>query len=374
MKIVVVNKHPKDALGGSEIQSDRIAARLLHRGHEVLYAVAKPGSETRDVPYRTRSLGGVLDLRRMLRTERPDVVYWRYNRSMLLAAALCCRRLGVPLVFAISHVNDVRRWVRVRRNLRPSHPLLFLRHVVYIVKHTLSARINYAAFRYVSGFTSVAAELLERLPAACRSRSRHIRSIAGALEAEAFAWPRPYAVWVANVKRAKNPEAVVRAAGLCRGIGLDFLMVGRIQEASYAYLARGGGLPENLHFLGSRTPGQVEGIIAGARMLIHTCHPEGFPNVFIQAWCLGKPVISLNYDPDGVIERERIGYLSGDLPAMAAQIRRLHDDGKLRMEMGRRAAGVACGLFDPERNIVELEAFLAAVVADHSGGTGDGNG
>lgn len=61
--------------------------------------------------------------------------------------------------------------------------------------------------------------------------------------------------------------------------------------------------------------------VAGARALISTSPMEGFPNVFIEAWACGVPVISLYVDPGDIIEREQIGINAhGDLKMMAESL------------------------------------------------------
>ena len=50
--------------------------------------------------------------------------------------------------------------------------------------------------------------------------------------------------------------------------------------------------------------------IANAKALISTSPMEGFPNIYIEAWTYGIPVLSLNFDPGGVIERENLGTMA----------------------------------------------------------------
>jgi len=47
--------------------------------------------------------------------------------------------------------------------------------------------------------------------------------------------------------------------------------------------------------------------IANSKALISTSPMEGFPNIFIEAWACGIPVLSLSFDPGGVIKREQLG-------------------------------------------------------------------
>lgn len=47
--------------------------------------------------------------------------------------------------------------------------------------------------------------------------------------------------------------------------------------------------------------------IANSKGLISTSPMEGFPNIFIEAWACGIPVLSLEFDPGSVIETEKLG-------------------------------------------------------------------
>jgi glycosyltransferase involved in cell wall biosynthesis len=54
--------------------------------------------------------------------------------------------------------------------------------------------------------------------------------------------------------------------------------------------------------------------IANSKALISTSPMEGFPNVFIEAWANGIPVLSLYVDPGEIIKKEELGEVThGDL-------------------------------------------------------------
>ena len=62
-------------------------------------------------------------------------------------------------------------------------------------------------------------------------------------------------------------------------------------------------------------------LIANAKALINTSNFEGFPNIFLEAWANGVPVISQNVNPGNVFNKYNIGiYCEGDLNKMKKAI------------------------------------------------------
>jgi glycosyltransferase involved in cell wall biosynthesis len=51
--------------------------------------------------------------------------------------------------------------------------------------------------------------------------------------------------------------------------------------------------------------------IGNSRALVSTSPMEGFPNVFIEAWACGLPVLSLHVDPGNTIAKEGLGFAAG---------------------------------------------------------------
>ncbi len=67
---------------------------------------------------------------------------------------------------------------------------------------------------------------------------------------------------------------------------------------------------ENVKLLGRLNHTDTLNEIANSRALISTSPMEGFPNVFIEAWACGIPVLSLHVDPGNIIEKENLGWVA----------------------------------------------------------------
>jgi len=78
---------------------------------------------------------------------------------------------------------------------------------------------------------------------------------------------------------------------------------------------------KNVKLLGRLNHSGTISRIAGSRALISTSPMEGFPNVFIEAWACGVPVISLHVDPGNLIEKEQLGKVAyGNMENLISEI------------------------------------------------------
>jgi glycosyltransferase involved in cell wall biosynthesis len=64
---------------------------------------------------------------------------------------------------------------------------------------------------------------------------------------------------------------------------------------------------QNVSLLGELKHSETLYHIGNSKALISTSPMEGFPNIFIEAWAYGVPVLSLYVDPGDVIKREGLG-------------------------------------------------------------------
>ncbi len=358
MRIVIVNQHPSVALGGSETQCALIADGLARRGHEVRY-VAVGGARivaTEDGPEVVGVARSASEVIAACAGFRPDVVYWRIGRWQLRAAARAARRHGFLLVFASSSDDDLIR-LPPARTTRTGPVGRRLERAIEVIRAARSfGSLGQADLIVVNN-----PDHLGRIPGV---REVHIANGVDA-RAGVFVWPRPYVAWVANLKPVKRPEECIPLAEALRSSGVDVLMAGRIQVAGYERFEDPEQLPENLHYLGPLSQEQVNALLAGALVHVHTCGPEGFPNVFIQAWWHGTPSVSLGFDPGGLIRAEGLGAVCGDDPErFAAAVLAFLSDGAARRAAGDRARSFAHARFDPEVAVLRLEQELRALVGE----------
>ncbi len=170
--------------------------------------------------------------------------------------------------------------------------------------------------------------------------------------------------WVAKLMPAKRPDLLCDLAAACPD--LDFVVAGGPgEDRSYfeKLAARLESLP-NVTYLGFVPPDQVAGVYASAHVLLNTSDDEGFPNTFLYAWSLERPVVTRLIDPDGVIERQGLGVREPDLKRLGERLRELVADTERRREMGLRCRRHV--LRNHSRQALTA-AFLAAVGEERHG-------
>ena len=67
---------------------------------------------------------------------------------------------------------------------------------------------------------------------------------------------------------------------------------------------------KNVQLFGSLSHKETMKHIHSSKALISTSPMEGFPNIFIEAWACGLPVLSLSFDPGDVIKKENLGVVA----------------------------------------------------------------
>lgn len=362
MRIAVVNQHLSDAIGGSELQCDLVARGLAARGHQVVYVAVRPGgldTVSRDSgrdPSASYSMVPVEGTSEAIvgacRSERAEVVYWRFNRRLLRPVSAGLRREGIPLVFAVAHIDDVSPWP-VRAWGGGS-----VRARVAELRARARERRSWSGFRDVAAVASQRRDFMGRVPVADQ---RYIPNLMSD-EFEPYGHERPYVAWVGSLQRRKRPALLARLGPLVSAHGMDLLAIGQIRDERYRALFD-GSVP-GLRHLGILSPARTLGVIAGATALAVTADEEGFANVLLQAWWYGTPTVSLSHDPDGLIASRGLGAsCRGDIRTMLHALEGIVTQDEVgAAELRARTQAFAREAFSSERTLEDLERLLSDVV------------
>ena len=92
----------------------------------------------------------------------------------------------------------------------------------------------------------------------------------------------------------------------------------------------------NLEYLGHRSHAEVNELLGRSHIFVNTSMHEGFPNTFVQAWLRDVAVVSLQVDPDRVLELEKVGIAAGTEVGLQAAVRSLLEDPPARLALAER--------------------------------------
>jgi glycosyltransferase involved in cell wall biosynthesis len=270
-------------------------------------------------------------LYRALREIRPEVIYQRVACGYTGIAAHYARHNGARLIWHVAHDRDLMPQDKMMEGRNPVRRLLEKRSIEYGIRH---------AHRIIVQTESQAAQLAlnyaRRADAVVRNfhpEPREPLDKSGAARV----------LWIANVKPWKQPEVFIRLAAALRELaGVRFIMVGALDGKSggaqwQRALVRSIEATPNLEHVGPKSQPEVNELLAQAHVFVNTSVEEGYPNTFIQAWLREVPVVSLNSNPDGVLEREGIGMHAQSEARLVEAVKKLLNDRVLRDEYGARA-------------------------------------
>lgn len=179
--------------------------------------------------------------------------------------------------------------------------------------------------------------------------------------------PREFALWVGKSDRIKCPDRALSLARLCPNIFMTMIM-NRADHALFdALMAQ---VPPNVTILEAVEPDRMRDYYSRAFALVNTSRIEGFANSFLEAGACGTPVLSMDVDPDGFIERHGGGILADEARA-AAELARLHESrhwapGSLARALGENAFRHVVAHHESEmilsQFVVMIETELAKVL------------
>lgn len=144
-------------------------------------------------------------------------------------------------------------------------------------------------------------------------------------------------VTIGSLIPRKGVDVIIDAMSLTKIDALRLSVIGEGDELDkLKALVRQHALSERVRFLGEIAPAEISKILSDADALILSSYSEGRPNVVLEAFAAGVPVIAS--DIEGVREivfdeKTGLSFPAGDVSVLSNKIEQLHNDKKLRTQL-----------------------------------------
>lgn len=160
-------------------------------------------------------------------------------------------------------------------------------------------------------------------------------------------------LWVARCEKWKRPEIALSIAEALPQRKLTMICPKQhYQEQLFEEIVAQARKLSNVTFIDSVSPDEIQQYFNRARVFIGTSDHEGYPNTYIQAFLGATPIVSLNVDPDGIIQKNGVGYYAdGNITTMISQINLLLDNDSIYNQSSSAAKAYVQKNHDINKNI-----------------------
>jgi glycosyltransferase involved in cell wall biosynthesis len=347
-------------MGGSEYQVQVLMEHLTRRPDlDIHFVTNRVGAGFEPHGYELRVLSREFGIRRyglffdavplyrILRRLAPDVIYQVIGSAHTGIAAFYARRHGCRLIWRVTDEMSLRRapieWWRPHHRLERLILEYGIRNATTIVAQTETQRRLLA-----ESFGRADAVVVRNFHPRPREEMRK-----GAAKKRIL--------WIANLKRIKNPEAFIRLAARFRDRSdVEFTVLGAPADHPdwVQTVEEQMRRCENLRYAGPVSPEEVNAQLAAAHLLVNTSDTEGFSNTFIQAWMREVPVVSLAVDPDGVFSSSSPSLLAGSEERLYELVELLLGNEALRGRLAAECRAAAAERYT-EANAERLVEIIA---------------
>jgi glycosyltransferase involved in cell wall biosynthesis len=356
MKFVFVSSHAHYALdpgatrvsGGAELQVALLAKELAALGHEVVIIGGDTGQMNEAVYEKVRTLvggkyhtGGWLDtlgalpvICRIIAEEKPDYTVIFGWTALLWIFAKLRALLGYKLVFICGLDTEVDGSFGLRHGWRGK---LFEQGIRLADRRFAMSDFQDAMYTKQGLEHAVYRSLVvpRKLPRTTRKTEDLL--------------------WIGRCQAIKRPHLFLDLVDRVPQARCTMICSREDVPLWESVAARASGM-KNLTFL-ERVPYHgIQDYYDRSRLLVSTSKAEGVPNVMIQAAQGGAAIISLQMDPDGMIDRFGAGFCAlGDFERMVAEVSRLLGNPEACDALGAGAERIITEWLDNTRN---TQAFL----------------
>lgn len=352
-----------NSIGGAEVQTQIIAEESVKRGYQVYfitYPEETPENNSSKINYIPFNESGNLDediknFTRIVDEINPNIIYQRGRKLWTIYSGAYQKKRDIKLIFASSMDIDCYKHKFAFR--KPRTP------------RDLYKRIKNFKSNYQLDISSL--EAIKRATIVLSQTVKQKELFLANLDIQSTQFPNIHppadrnlqknsdpvkVLWIANIKRWKQPEVYLQLARDLKNLNCDFLMAGELSKPRYRKeIEHTSTINPRFSYIGAVEFEKSNELMAEADLFVNTSDSEeGFPNTFVQSWLRKTPTISLYFDPDNLISRLKLGYVTQDYETLKARINELVSDKNLRTEIGQRASEFAHHHFSTESKADEF--------------------
>lgn len=309
-------------LGGAEVQSYFLARELARRDFDVsviLKENAKPLENIKVFLIKKRKILNFISLYKAMKKADADAYYQRTGGFITGVISLFCVLRRKKFVFQISSIRQCRKdWPKEKNFFTRIFYGWGLRKASRIIVQTNDQQV---ALKENFGLESVIIKnMVSDLPPETKKENM--------------------VLWVGTVNDRKRPDMFLKLAESLPEY--KFIMIGgegANNKEFYQRMEREALKIKNLRFLGFVPYKETQKYFRKCKVFVNTSMDEGFPNTYLQAWSNYAPVAALEFDPDEVICKNKLGFHSISFDKLLGDVRLLMENEKLRRSMalnGRR--------------------------------------
>jgi glycosyltransferase involved in cell wall biosynthesis len=167
-------------------------------------------------------------------------------------------------------------------------------------------------------------------------------------------------LWVGNFRAVKQPNLFMElASGFANHPQWQFVMIGEADNASLPLIEK-MKKQQNFFFKGSLDYEETTLWFRKAKIYVNTSSIEGFPNTFIQSWLNHCQIVSLNANPDHLLDDKEMGLVfNGNMDQMKNHISDIIHNRITSNGASSKAFSYAVERFDIAANTAKITEILA---------------
>lgn len=309
--------------GGGELQIALLAKALVLDGHQVTIIdpyskesfITEEGIQLLTVPGWNKGIKGfrliwyrIPGLYRLLKEQKADYYYGRMRTYFHLLSYLAAKKTKKKFILAIASDIDVLSFrdkykYEYKANFSLTKYLTLLlpgdmvfkyliRKSDYIVLQHSGQDVKWKNFK---GKKTIFPNIIDK----------------SSLITTKIDNDKEYFVYLGSLTMLKGADKLYQLANIIGG-AKPIMIIGQPNDDKSVKIF--GQLKEmsNVIIKGRLNHNEAIQLVANAKALINTSNYEGFPNVFLEAWALGVPVISLKVNPGNVFDKYDLGVCCQD--------------------------------------------------------------